>query len=259
MKNIVFKTNVDGVSHSFKYDKLISIEHTAFNTGLYAVNFLFESDKGNEIYSVGGIIVSDFVVFLRDFYGDLNGSKSDSVVVIDEVTKNHVSNKVGVTALSVTTIASPVLLNGNLNLAVDENGATLSQPYNVTAGDITAVSNLISDGDVTAGGDITFGGSLVDNSTTLPTVATNGAGETVSISGKDSTGVVTFTTTAAAGSNVTVSYGTSSTNTRIPVVCMVGPLDAYLLSYDNNGFIVRVGASGVGVGNQFTYITKDHA
>lgn len=271
MKNIVFKTNSSGISYSFKYDKLVAIEHTQLTGGSYVINFLFESDKGNEIYSVDGIIVSDFIGFLRDFYSDLNGAKSDSVVVIDEVTKDHVSNKVILSVLTVATIASPVLLNGNLNLSVDESGTLLSTPYDVTAGDITAVSNLISDndisaggnadinGNVTVGGNITVGGALVDNSSANPTVATDGAGETVSISGKDSAGAITFTTAATSGSNITVSYGTASTNTRIPVVCMVGPLDAYLLSYDNNGFVVRVGSTGVGVGNLFTFITRDHA
>lgn len=270
MKNIVFKTNSSGISYSFKYDKLVAIEHTQLTGGSYVINFLFESDKGNEIYSVNGVIVSDFIGFLRDFYSDLNGAKSDSVVVIDEVTKDHVSNKVALSVLTVTTIASPVLLNGNLNLSVDESGTLLTTPYDVTAGDITAVSNLISDndisaggnadidGNVTVGGDITVGGVLVDNSSPNPTVTTNNAGA-VTISGKDSVGVVTCTTACAAGDTITVTYGTSSANTRIPVLSILSKIDVYLSSFDNNGFTVSVGDVSTPTSELFTYVTKDHA
>lgn len=246
-KNIVF-INDSGTVYSFRYEDLLGIK--GLGSG---VVFCFDSDKHNEIIQII-ISVTDHFSFVRDFQDQVNFSKQDFIIVLDSVKdysfSNYVEKDQNVAFLS---IASPTILNGDLNLSIDEDGNLLSAPYNVTAGDVTAVSNLISNNNVT------FEGSLIDNSSPDPTAVTDGAGETVSISGKDSAGVVEFTTAGASGSNVTVTYGTASTHTRIPVVSMLGGVDAYLVSYDQTSFTVRVGTTGVVINSKFTYITQDHS
>lgn len=245
MKKLLFKTSTEQV-YSHSVDSFIGVRFLSANFTL--ATFLFNSDDNTEIHAYGiPIQLNKDLEFLRDLQDNLSFSKKSSVVIYDAFTDYSLSSY-AVTGGEVTrsVIPSPVVLNGNLNLTEGDTD------YNVTAGDITAVGSLISDGDVT------FGGSLVDSSSPNPTVATDVVGETASISGKDSVGYVIFTSAATSGTVVTVTYGTASTNTRVPVITPLG-IDIDLVSYDVDEFQVRVGASGVSNGGSFTYITQDHA
>ena len=249
MKKLLFKFS-NGQVYSHSVNSFIGVRFLSGGSTLAI--FLFNSDDNTEIHSYSiEIQLNKDLEFLRDLQDNLSFSKKSSVVIYDASTDYSLSSY-AVTSGNVVreVIRSPVVLNGNLNLTEGDTD------YNVTAGNITAVGSLISDGDVT------FGGSLVDSSSPNPTVATTGSGETVAISGKDSAGAVTFTTEAASGSLITVTYGTAAagTVTRIPVITFFGGIETDAVSYDNNGFSVRVRVgSTVAIGSLFTYITQDHA
>ena len=246
MKKLLFKLSNDEV-YSHSVDSFIGVKFLSSGNPTVAT-FLFNSDDNTEIHAYDiPIQLNKDLEFLRDLQDNLSFSKKSSVVIYDASTDYSLSSY-AVTSGNVVreVIRSPVVLNGNLNLTEGDTD------YNVTAGDITAVGSLISDGDVT------FGGSLVDASSPDPEVETDAVGETATISGKDSAGYVIFTSAATSGTTLTVTYGTASTNTRIPVITPLG-IDISLISYDVDEFQVRVGTSGVSNGGSFTYITQDHA
>lgn len=247
MKKLLFKSSNDLV-YSHSVDSFIGVKFLSEESATVAT-FLFNSDDNTEIHTYAiPIQFNKDLEFLRDLQDNLSFSKKSSVVIYDASTDYSLSSY-AVTGGEVTrsVISSPVILNGNLNLTAGDTD------YNVTAGDITAVGSLISDGDVT------FGGSLVDASSHNPSVATDAIGETVAISGKDSAGSVIFTSAATSGTTVTVTYGTPSSNTRIPVINPINDTDVILSSYNSNSFAVKIGPAGVVNGGSFTYITQDHA
>lgn len=244
MKNLVFRTS-DNVIRSYSVESLVAIKVLTSGAGI--VSFLFNSDDNTEIYSLGVTVSAGKELdFLRDIQDNLSYSKQDSIVVADDADKYVISNNMISSAFLYTAIPSPVFLNGDLDLTSGDN------PFDISAGNITAVSALSSDGDVV------FGGSIVDSSTPPPTASSTGS-SVMTVNGKDSVGKVTFTfADGVNGDVVTVTYGTSSTNTRVPVVSPIA-IDVELTSYDNDEFTVRVGSSGVTAGGAFTYITQDYA
>jgi len=260
-KNILFVSS-DTV-YSFRYEDLLALKTYVESQGVFGIYLYFNSDKNNEIYRVG-IVSTNPVEFYKDFYNQVNFSKQESVTVIDAPQEYSFSKHVTLAGFTHVVIASPTILNGNLNLSVDEDGTPLQTPYSVTAGDITAVQDLIVGGDAQIDGSLTVDGSLnitqqvVDSSTPAPTVSVTGTGS-ATISGKDSVGSVTCSVALAAGDVITVTYGSASTNTRVPVVTMLSKLDIYLSSFTNNSFTVTVGSSSIGTVTLFTYVTRDFA
>jgi hypothetical protein len=246
MKKLFFRLS-SGDSYSHDVSSFIGVKFLSSGSASIA-QFLFNSDDDTEIYSYNFPIEgSKELEFMREVQDNLSFSKKDSVVILDDIDKYCVSGYANLSGtLSRITIPSPVILNGNLDLT---DGDT---DYNLTAGDITAVASLFSDNDVV------FGGSIVDSSTPAPTATSTGS-SIMTVDGKDSVGKVTFTSAAGADTDViTVTYGTASTNTRVPVVTPIG-IDVTFTGYDNNGFTLRVGSTGVSVGGAFTYITQDYA
>lgn len=263
MKKLFFRLS-SGDSYSHDVSSFIGVKF--FSSGSASIaQFLFNSDDDTEIYSYNfPIEVNKELEFMREVQDNLSFSKKDSVVIFDDVDNYCVSGYAILSGtLSRLIIESPSILNGNTNI-------TLSSDFNVTAGDVTAVANLIStndaqiDGNTEIGGfldvtgNILFSSSIVDSSTPAPTATSSGS-SVMTVDGKDSVGKVTFTSAAGADTDViTVTYGTASTNTRVPVVTPIG-IDVTFTGYDNNGFTVRVGSTGVSVGGAFTYITQDYA
>ena len=246
MKKLFFRLS-SGDSYSHDVSSFIGVKFLSSSSTCLA-QFLFNSDDDTEIYNYSFLIeVGKELEFMREVQDNLSFSKKDSVVIFDDVDKYCVSGYASLSGtLSRVIIPSPVILNGNLDLT---DGDT---DYNLTAGDITAVASLFSDNDVV------FGGSIVDSSTPAPTATSTGS-SIMTVDGKDSVGKVTFTSAAGADTDViTVTYGTASTNTRVPIVTPIG-IDVTFTGYDNNGFTLRVGSTGVPIGGAFTYITQDYA
>lgn len=258
MKKLLFKlSNNEVYSHSV--DSFIGVKFLSDGNATVAT-FLFNSDDNTEIHAYDiPIQLNKDLEFLRDLQDNLSFSKKNSVVIYDASTDYSLSSY-AVTGGNVVreVIPSPSILNGNIDI-------TLTSDYNVTAGDLTALADLLVtgnaqvDGDLNVDGNVTFGGSLVDSSLDEPTVATDVVGEDATISGKDSAGSVTFTTPATSGTTLTVTYGTPSANTRIPVINPINNADIVFSSYSSNGFSVKIGPAGVSNGESFTYITQDHA
>jgi hypothetical protein len=250
-KKLVFK-NGDGDVYSFDSESLVIIKFLSSTDTIAA--FHFNSNDNTEIITVLiELNLGEELEFLRDLKDNMSFSKKGSIMIVDASSKYAVSKTIkkpsdpeDVMSVTVASIPSPVALNGNLNLV------TIDNQYDISAGDITAVASLFSDNDVV------FGGSIVDSSAPAPTALSSGS-SIMTVDGKDSVGKVTFTSAAGAeGDVVTVTYGTASTNTRVPVVTPIG-IDVTFTAYDNNGFTVRVGSTGVDVGGAFTYITQDYA
>jgi hypothetical protein len=264
MKKLFFRLS-SGDSYSHDVSSFIGVKFLSSPSTCLA-QFLFNSDDDTEIYNYSFLIeVGKELEFMREVQDNLSFSKKDSVVIFDDVDEYCVSGYADLEngSLSRLIIESPSILNGNLI-------TNLSTDFNVTAGDITAVANLIStndaqiDGNTDIGGvlDVTgnvlFSSSIVDSSTPAPTALSSGS-SIMTVDGKDSVGKVTFTSAAGADTDViTVTYGTASTNTRVPVVTPIS-IDVTFTGYDNNGFTLRVGSTGVPIGGAFTYITQDYA
>lgn len=257
MKKLLFKTSTEQV-YSHSVDSFIGVRFLSANFTL--ATFLFNSDDNTEIHAYGiPIQLNKDLEFLRDLQDNLSFSKKSSVVIYDAFTDYSLSSYAatgGDVARSV--IPSPSILNGNIDI-------TLTSDYNVTAGDLTALADLLVtgnaqvNGDLNVDGDVTFEGSLVDSSSTPPTATSNGS-SIMTVDGKDSVGKVTFTAAdAAENDSIVVTYGTASTNTRVPVINPVGDIDIVFALYDNSSFTVKVGPAGVVAGGTFTYITQDHA
>jgi len=246
MKKLFFRLS-GGDSYSHDVSSFIGVKFFSSGSACIA-QFLFNSDDDTEIYNYNfPIEVRKELEFMREVQDNLSFSKKDSIVIFDDVDNYCVSGYAVLSGtLSRVIIPSPVILNGNLDLT---DGDT---DYDVTAGDITAVASLFSDNDVV------FGGSIIDSSTQAPAAVSTGS-SVMTVDGKDSVGKVTFTSAAGVDTDVvTVTYGTASENTRVPVVTPIG-IDVTFTGYDNNGFTVRVGSTGVDVGGAFTYITQDYA
>lgn len=254
-KNILF-VNASTV-YSFRYEDLLALKTNSFSGGLFIVYLYFNSDKNNEIYRVG-IFSTNPVEFYKDFCNQVSFSKQESVSVIDIPKKYSFSKHVNTLTFNYEVIASPTILSGNLNLSVDEDGNPLDNPYSITAGDITAVQNLIVGGNAQIDGNLIINQQVVDSSTPEPSVSVVGTGA-ATISGKDSVGSVTCTTALAAGAVITVTYGSASSNTRVPVVTILSKLDMYLSDFTNTSFTVTVGSSSIPTGELFTYVTRDFA
>ena len=248
MKKLFFRLS-GGDSHSHDVSSFIGVKFLSSGSACLA-QFLFNSDDDTEIYNYNFLVeLGKELEFMREVQDNLSFSKKDFVVIFDDVDEYCVSRYADPenTSLTRVIIPSPSILNGNLI-------TNLSTDFNVTAGDITAVANLISTGDaqidgnteivgvLDVTGNILFSSSIVDSSGTTPTVASDGAG-TVTISGTDNCGVITLSGdfSAVGGQTITVTFENDySPLNCVPVISDTKDLLCCITSVSPTGFSFSV-------------------